>query len=790
MDDKLKRGQEIWPSLVGAIEGSLVSVIIFSENYATSRWCLNELVKILECRDKYVHTVIPVFYCVDPTDVRHQTGSYKAAFAEHTKEIDPTMVQTWRDALNKSANLSGNISSDFRNDAELLGKIINDVLHQVRRLSKPTLNSKGFVGIGKSIADIEVLLLKQSKDVCIIGIWGMGGIGKTTIAEQVFNKICFEYEGTCFLSNVREELERHGTIYLKEKLFSTLLGEDVKITSPSGLSYYIWRRISRMKVLIVLDDVNDSDQLELFGTVDNFGSGSRIIVTTRDKQLLIAKEVDDIHEVGVLSSGEALELFNLIALNQSHLEMEYHETSKRIVDYAKGIPLVLKVLGHLLRGKDQKVWESHLDKLKEMPSKKVYDVMKLSYDDLDRKEKTVFRDISCFFNGMNMKVDSIKALLKDRESDNSVAHALERLKDKALIIVSKDNVVSVHDIIKEMAWEIVRQESDGNIGNQSRFGDVDEVLENDKGTDAIRIMRMNLSKIKSSNLKFSSNMFSRMRKLQFLDFYGEREDYPDILPEGLQSLPNKLRYLRWMNYPLKSLPEKFSAEKLVMLDMTYSNVEILWDGVQNLVNLKQVKLRCCVFLKELPDFSKATNLEVLIASFCYDLTCVHPFIFSLGKLEKLDLSHCSSLTSLTSNAQPSCLSYLNLEGCKDLTEFSVTSENMIELNLSDTGIKALPSSFGSQRKLEILDLEQGRIESLPSCIVNLTRLRYLNLSDCEKLQTLPELPPSVETLLTRGCSSLKTVLFPSTATEQSQENKKRVEFFQCESLDERSLWKK
>jgi len=116
-----------------------------------------------------------------------------------------------------------------------------------------------------------------------------------------------------------------------------------------------------------------------------------------------------------------------------NLKFEYYELTKRVVNYAKGIPLVLKVLAHLLRGKDKLVWESLLDKLKKMPSKKVQDVMRLSYDDLDRKEQNIFLDLACFFSGSNLKVDYIQILLKDFESDNSVASGLERLKDKDLM---------------------------------------------------------------------------------------------------------------------------------------------------------------------------------------------------------------------------------------------------------------------------------------------------------------------------------------------------------------------
>jgi len=114
VDEKLKRGDDISHSLVEAIEGSPISLVIFSENYACSHWCLEELAKIIECKEKYGQIVIPVFYGVDPTNVRHQKKSYEDAFAELEKRYCSSKVQIWRHALNTSANLSGIKSSDFR----------------------------------------------------------------------------------------------------------------------------------------------------------------------------------------------------------------------------------------------------------------------------------------------------------------------------------------------------------------------------------------------------------------------------------------------------------------------------------------------------------------------------------------------------------------------------------------------------------------------------------------------------------------------------------------------------
>nr|XP_023899755.1 disease resistance protein RLM3-like [Quercus suber] len=106
MDDKLSRGKEISSELLKAIESSKTSLVVLSENYASSSWCMDELVHILECNKKYGQSVIPVFYKVDPSEVRKQTGKYGLALAEHESD-NIGKVQKWREALIEVANLSG-----------------------------------------------------------------------------------------------------------------------------------------------------------------------------------------------------------------------------------------------------------------------------------------------------------------------------------------------------------------------------------------------------------------------------------------------------------------------------------------------------------------------------------------------------------------------------------------------------------------------------------------------------------------------------------------------------------
>ena len=108
-DSLLPRGEKISPALLQAIEESRFSIIVLSENYASSSWCLEELTKILECVEEGGHTALPVFHNVDPSNVRKQEGSFAKAFAKHEQVYKDKMEQVvkWRDALTEAATIAG-----------------------------------------------------------------------------------------------------------------------------------------------------------------------------------------------------------------------------------------------------------------------------------------------------------------------------------------------------------------------------------------------------------------------------------------------------------------------------------------------------------------------------------------------------------------------------------------------------------------------------------------------------------------------------------------------------------
>ncbi|XP_019446055.1 PREDICTED: disease resistance protein TAO1-like isoform X1 [Lupinus angustifolius] len=705
IDYKLQLGSEISEELFKAIEDSEISIIVFSENYVSSRWCLDELVKIMECKKENGHDVIPVFYHVLPSQVRNQRGSYKIAFQKHAgkPENNTAMLAKWREAMVEAANLSGKHScKENENEAKLIEEIVKDVLCKLRS-RYPQWGSNHLFGINENLVPIE----SSFRDFPTIGIWGMGGMGKTTIARWLFNKHSSEFDGSCFFPNTRESSGDHDQLLhdLRGKLVSKLLDEGRKTEVDT---YFIERELLRRKVMVVLDDVSTLKQVEsLVGKLEQYGSGSRIIITTRDKDVL-KKGVDKIHEVKALNSQDCFQLFCLKAFNQNHPKKGYEDLSKLAVDYAKSVPLALEVLGSFLYDKTVEEWESELKKLECIPNEAIQSVLKLSYDGLDDNQKEIFLEIAIFLRGHKKR--NVLNLLVSYGLHAVIG--LRTLQDKALITI-REGAVGMHDLIQHMGHEIIRQESIDEPGRRSRLWDPEQIYdvlkEKRQGTNAVKGMRLDMSAIRDLDLKVDT--FRKMKNLRFLSFYLScKTGYSTLrLPLGLHLFSDKLSYIQWDRYPSKSFPLKFCPKKLGILLMPESRLRKLWDEVKDLQNLKIIDLNGSRQLKELPDFSLALNLEEIVLAGCERLCRVHSSIFSLHSLV-----------------------VLNLDGCKKLKRLG--GENLSEvLNLD------LPS-------LERLSLSRSNIESLPASIKQCTKLIDLGLEDCKKLQYLPELPQSIQDL--------------------------------------------
>lgn len=320
------------------------------------------------------------------------------------------------------------------------------------------------IGITSKLNQISSLLIPSSEshdDVIFIGIHGMGGIGKTTIATVLYEQIRDEFEAHCFLSNIRDTFETHNLPYLQSKLLTRMFSNknnDIH-DAQEGIAL-ITKAISQKKSLLVLDDVDQLEQITgLIPMMKKccFGYGSRVIITTRNADLMSIFEEKRLFKMGELEYKEALELLSLNAFMEKCPKECYLEHSKSIVKLVGGHPLALKVLGTFFRNKDLSVWNCVMQELQEggniIIHEQIFRCLKVSYDGLDEKEKVIFLDVACFFKGKTRH--AVEEIL-----DGCGVYAKRRVQlliQKSLITISHDNKLQVHDLLQEMGWRIVRQ---------------------------------------------------------------------------------------------------------------------------------------------------------------------------------------------------------------------------------------------------------------------------------------------------------------------------------------------
>ncbi|MED6170564.1 hypothetical protein PIB30_032243 [Stylosanthes scabra] len=299
--NKLRIGEDVDGALMEAIERSRMSILILSATYPTSRWCLDELVKIMECSDNgRKRPVLPIFYFVEPSDVKYQNNEYGKAMTDHeNKGRYNQRLEAWKSALFAVGNKSGLCV----NKNIPWGEAISKIVEQVTKIVPPLpLYIHRPLGCDSELKDVKSSLLKidSSNATCLmLGIHGDGDISQ--FVAELYNNIRPHFTTASFLSNISEKTNESGGGL--EDLQETLLlemGEDVKTKFGSTRkgSAEIKQRLGQKRVLLVLDDVDRIQQLEsLAGREDWFGGGSRIIITTKNEGVLDEHMLDNGFEV-------------------------------------------------------------------------------------------------------------------------------------------------------------------------------------------------------------------------------------------------------------------------------------------------------------------------------------------------------------------------------------------------------------------------------------------------------------------------------------------------------------
>ncbi|KAK1407694.1 hypothetical protein QVD17_39316 [Tagetes erecta] len=739
-DDKtLEIGRPIAPELLQAIETSRVAIVVLSNNFATSKWCLEEIAKIADCMKQGKLIVIPVFYHVFPTDVRHQSNCFEQGFADHeaNPEIAPQKVETWRAAFKEVGAVSGVHVTQHRDEAEVVSELVRKILKDLPDTMPIDLLSS-LVGIVSRVNEVRRILRMESSEVLFIGICGMSGIGKTTLAEAVYKDIESKFDKSCLIENIKDISKQNDSdtlCKLQQKLLDDILMEkSIRVKNVSHGQTLLGSKLQALKVIIVLDDVNNVDQLTyLAGRHEWFGPGSRIIITTTKIDLLNPHKIKDIYLCEEMNGDEALRLFCQSAFEQNYPTHGYEKLSEDIVKLAGGLPLALNVYGTQLCGKNKDYWNDMLKQLKEYPEKKVLERLEVVYASLDENQRHVFIYIACFLKGRH--IDLVKDILTNIGLRSNIG--ITDLINKCLITINLEDNVWMHDLIQQMCWAVHRKKSKKYDRKLIAIKSHEEIAytlsSNLKRTQTVEVINLEPYYKGEANdcFIFDPTCFLQMTLLKFLRI--SNVDFP----QGLNYLSNDLRILEWYRCSLESLPSKFEPKHIYELEMCSSQLKTLWKKDLELPNLRSINLSFSKNLTDLPNLTPASNLVKLKLEGCTSLTSLHASVLLHKRLRYLNLKGCTCLVSLgRSCMEMESLEALLLSECSKLEhipEFGKNMKCLEHLYVDGTGIKKLPENLGKMLHLRNIDASRTSVEELPISIHLLGKLRLLHVNGCRML---------------------------------------------------------
>ncbi|KAG0588331.1 hypothetical protein KC19_2G235200 [Ceratodon purpureus] len=782
-----------------------------AETHATSQVSNNVFALVSSCLMFHFRQHKQV---VEEASSRYEDGNYHALSENHFDIVRPK-------AKNDSSYL-------------LLTESLKEVVRRFEDSLTVTVREESLVPESfVRLKEQEEAISRMLQEASIVGVVGMGGIGKTTLAKAVYQSICKDFDRSSYLDDVKSKASLDEVLVtllqdfgITDRKTGSIVQHSALKDSRNVLLEDLKKYVHQHKVLVVVDDVGTEEILDRLLKDMGFLTGnkeSRLIVTCRNWQVL-KKYVPRIqrHDVEYMSSIEDIELFQYHAFQGARTveqmrQILYDFLSKDSSDYLMdefeivcgdvvraccGLPLSLEVMGRLLGSYLSKIdlsskqcldcWKGALEKLKNAEpleggydNDKLWKVLKISYDALHENEKNMFLDIACFFSDTVQY--SEQTLIWIWGGKESKLNELRNLKDRCLVKINReDGVVTMHDQLRDMGRGVVRGQGRQKVKKMSRVWDCKDVGE---------LLQSN--EIKS-------------KQIEGLSLYGlSCNDGSISLNDGMEGESSKTSKERKpkfiLNCPKLRLLDLHKGDRNVIEAINIegrSGVQwlclrnLFWANCEVPTFLQQCKELCVLDmsgwydLMELPDtIGELSNLLELNLNCCSWLYRLPDTIGDLVKLSKLDLSGCGSLIWLPESiGKLSNLLELILDGCWRLTRLPDSIGDLVKLSKLDLrgceNLTCLLESIGKLSNLLELNFDGcWGLTRLPDSIGDLVKLSKLDFSNCWKFTCLPESIGKLSNLLVLnlwGCKGL--IRLPDTLGNLTQVQKLEVQF--CKNLVE------